>query len=88
MRQITTIKNQTVFDLAVQEYGNMEAAFQILVDNPHLVGTNDLPIGYNLPADIDFDISYPIQPGTLIYLQDYLQIENTVIAKELDTVIS
>lgn len=88
MKQISTVKNQTVFDLAVQAYGNMEAAFQILVDNPHLVGANDLPIGYNLPVDIDFDISYPIKEGTMIYLQDYLQSENTMVASQLDKVIS
>ena len=88
MRQIITVENQTVFDIAVQEYGNMEAAFQILTDNPHLVGLNQLPAGYTLPTDIDFDISYPIQPGTLLYLQPSLTIENTVIANQLNQVIS
>lgn len=88
MRQILTIKNQTVFDIAVQEYGNMETAFHILEDNPHLAGANDLPVGYNLPPDIDFDISYPIQEGTIIYLQDSLPLENTVTANQLEQVIS
>lgn len=88
MRQISTVENQTVFDIAVQEYGNMEAAFQILTDNPHLAGLNQLPAGYSLPVDIDFDISYPIQPGTIVHIQRSLPIENTVIANQLNQVIS
>jgi hypothetical protein len=88
MRRILSVKNQTVFDIAVQEYGNVEAAFQILADNPHLAGMNDLPSGYELPEGIDFDIAYPIREGQTIYLQQFIEIENTQVAKELETVIS
>lgn len=88
MRQITTVKGQTIFDLAVQEYGNMELAFQILSDNPELTGLNDLPVGMVLPVGIDFDVSHPIKEGVIIQLQDFLETENTLVAKELGTVIS
>ncbi|WP_053405185.1 hypothetical protein [Persicobacter sp. CCB-QB2] len=33
MRTIETVKGQTIYDLAVQEYGNVEAAFLIVEDN-------------------------------------------------------
>lgn len=88
MRQILTVKGQTIFDLAVQEYGNMEAAFQILTDNPHLSGLNDFPVGYVKTADMEFDVAYPIRDGITINLQDTLDIESTVVKKELDKVIS
>ena len=87
MRQILTKKGQTVFDIAVQEYGNVEASRQILEDND-LSGMNELPSGYNMPLEADFDISYPLKSGVVINIQDYIEIENTNIAKELDTVIS
>lgn len=87
MRQISTVKGQTIFDLAVQEYGNMEAAFQILEDN-NLKGLNDFPSGYVRTADMDFDVAYPIRDGITINLQDSLEIENTVVKNELDIVIS
>jgi hypothetical protein len=87
MRQITTVKNQTIFDLAVQEYGNVELAFQILEDND-LTGLNDFPSGHNISAGCDFDIAYPIKEGVTINIQDPLSGENKIIAKQLETVIS
>lgn len=88
MRQILSVKGQTIFDIAVQEYGNAEAAFQVLADNPQLAGLNEFPAGYVLPAEADFDISHAIRQGTPINLQDFLEIENTLIANELTTVVS
>lgn len=88
MRQIITVKNQTIFDLALQAYGNVEAAFQILNDNPELKGMNDFPDGYALGEDAEFDISYPIKPDVALNIQDYIEIENTGVAKQLETIIS
>ncbi len=87
MRQIVTVKNQTIFDLAVQEYGNVELAFQILEDND-LTGLNDFPSGHTISAGCDFDIAYPIKEGVAINIQDPLTGENKIIAKQLETVIS
>lgn len=88
MRLITTVRNQTIFDIALQEYGTVEAAFQIIEDNPHLSGLNDFPAGVTLPAGTDFNISYPIREGVTINLQDELDIENTTVKKDIGTVIS
>ena len=87
MRQISVVSDQTIFDIAAQEYGNAELAFQIVEDN-ELSGLNDLPIGITLDEGVDFDVTYPIIEGTIIYLQDYLSDENTAIAKELTNIIS
>jgi hypothetical protein len=88
MRQIITISDQTIFDLALQAYGNMESAFQILEDNPQLAGMNDFPDGYVMGEEADFDISYPIKAGLTLNIQDYIEIENNTIAKQLEIVIS
>jgi hypothetical protein len=88
MKQIITVSNQTIFDLALQAYGNMEAAFQILEDNPQLAGMNDFPDGYSLGEAADFDISYPIKARLALNIQDYIEIENNTIAKQFETVIS
>lgn len=88
MRAITTKKGQTIFDIALQEYGNAEAAFQILADNPRLAGLNDFPVGYVVQQESDFDVSHAIKPGVEILIQDYIEIENTLIANELTEVIS
>jgi hypothetical protein len=87
MRQITTVSNQTVFDIAVQEYGNVELAFQIIQDND-LAGLNELPAGHELANGCDFDVSYPLKAGLTINIQESLEGENTVIANQLETVIS
>jgi|WetSurMetagenome_2_1015567.scaffolds.fasta_scaffold01806_17 hypothetical protein len=87
MRQITTVKNQTIFDLAVQEYGNIELAFQILEDND-LSGLNDFPSGHTLTEGCDFDLAYPIKEGVIIEIQDTIDGENKNVANQLETVIS
>ncbi|WP_053405003.1 hypothetical protein [Persicobacter sp. CCB-QB2] len=33
MQTIKTVRGQSIFDLAIQEYGNIEAAFMIIEDN-------------------------------------------------------
>lgn len=76
-----------MFDIAVQEYGNAEAVFQILRDND-LRGMNDLPAGYSMPMEASFDISYPVKEGIVIEIQDTIDMENTIVANELTTVIS
>jgi hypothetical protein len=87
MRQITTVKDQTIFDIAVQEYGNVELAFQILEDND-LSGLNDFPSGHVIISGCQFDLAYPIKTGVVIKIQESLDGENKVVANQLETVKS
>lgn len=87
MRQITTVKDQTIFDIAVQEYGNAELAFQILEDND-LSGLNDFPSGHVITAGCQFDLAYPLKAGLTINISENLDSENKVIANQLETVKS
>lgn len=88
MRQIVTIKEQTLLDLAVQEYGTPDALFQIISDNPHLAGLNEFPAGHQHPEEADIDISYPIRAGVTIYLQDFIEKENAQVAAQLKEITS
>lgn len=87
MRQILTVKGQTLSDIAVQEYGNVEGVFQLIADN-NLAGMNELPSGYVMPSEASYDISHPLKEGLRINIQDFIEIENTLIANNLTTVIS
>ena len=87
MRQIITVKGQTLFDIAVQEYGNAEAVFQIIQDN-NLDNMNELPSGYTMPVEADLDIAHPLKEGLVIVIQDFIEKQNTVIANELINIVS
>lgn len=70
MRSIKTVKGQTIMDLAIQEYGNFEATFLILEDNPHLAGLNDFPQGHFVDDFCDFDFAHPIKPNVEINIRE------------------
>lgn len=88
MRQIITIKGQTLLDLSVQEYGSADTLFQLVEDNPHLAGLNDFPQGHVSPAEADFDISYPVREGVVINIQDFIEKENSQVAAQLTDIKS
>lgn len=87
MRQITTVKGQTIYDISLQEYGTDEAVFQILEDNPHLAGKNEVPAG-SITSSENFNFGWPIKSGVQINIQDYISIEKTGVAKQLGTITS
>jgi len=69
MNKVTTIKvkaNQTIFDIAVQEYGNPEGAIMLLQANPDLSITTTLEAGREL---------YVWSQDAVKYLTDILEIE-------------
>lgn len=41
MRDITVKPNQSLFDIAIQEYGNIEGVFHLVEDNESLTGITD-----------------------------------------------
>lgn len=53
MTQIKTVENQTVFDIAKQYYGNIEAVAEILENNPQIVASMDEPIPVGKIINID-----------------------------------
>lgn len=68
---ITTVKNQSLIDLAVQYYGNVDATLTILDDNQHL------------GADNEFDLGYAVVAGTQVLIRDTDPIINVKVIETL-----
>ena len=68
MKSIKAHARQTLFDISIQEFGSVEAAFEILQNNPALEGiTVDLPEGMILQIP---DISEFTNTAIRDYLAD------------------
>ncbi len=66
---ITTMQNDTVFDIAMQEYGQAMGLFQLILDNPLLFSSEYTPI---LAEGTVINISYiPTHPEVKQSLVDY-----------------
>ena len=68
MSNITVKPNQTLMDLAVQYYGNQLAVFALIEDNPNI--TTLLPNSVNDSPYVDFNIHFPVTPGTVLSIRD------------------
>lgn len=83
---VTVLKGQNIFDVAVQYTGDQVKAFEILEDNKTtLTGSNDFPQGHQYNGD--FDISYPIQPGTKLTVRED-GIKKDIVKEFIEPVIS
>ena len=60
MRRVKVIENQNIMDVAVQEYGNRLAVFQILTDNPNILNADGSDI-FSLEKDLLIGQSVNIQ---------------------------
>lgn len=82
MRTIISVKNQTVFDIAVQHYGNVDLFDKIIVDNPHLVNDYSEASAAGVSVDYnEFDLSWPLQEGLRISIDP--SYANNVVLREL-----
>jgi hypothetical protein len=45
MKKVKVLNNQTIWDIALQEYGDVTGVFQILTDNPSIDLDTDLTEG-------------------------------------------
>jgi hypothetical protein len=70
MREIKTLPYQTLFDIAIQETGSIETVWEILADNSTLINQNDLPPDTSTDPQFNFDLGYPITPGTIILIRE------------------
>jgi len=79
MGTVTTENNQTLFDLAVQYYGTVEAAGEILSLNPDI--RND-PKGNNVDIS-DFYFDLPIVAGSRLIIDEKSPLMKKNTVKEL-----
>ncbi len=84
MRTIRTLKGQTISDIAIQEYGNIEAVMELLDNNPHLVGMNDYTSLDIVDSFCHFNISIPIRENVKLYINESSHLMNRKVLKELN----
>lgn len=91
MKKVTVKLNQTVYDIAVEQYGTCEAIGEIVANNPELVNDEQAKItaGINPIRDKDFyfDLALKVGSGILIDTDSRLIKKNILreISKEVTT---
>lgn len=90
MKTVTVKPNQTIFDLAVENYGTPEAVAEILKNNPSL--RNDkaamTALGINYTSDSGFYLDAPVATDFPLQIDtDSKQIKTSVI-KEITTEVT
>lgn len=79
MITVVTVDNQTIYDLAVQHYGNVGAVGEILRLNPEL--ENDLK-GMDDDREV-FNFYYPVKGGSVVVIDMDSDVMNKSIVKEI-----
>ncbi len=82
MKKIKALPNQTIYDIAVAEYGTCEAIAEILSNNPTL--END-PV-YTSPVDQEtgFTIDWPVMPGSSVLIDENSRWRMKNIIRDID----
>lgn len=82
--------NQTIYDIAVQHYGSIEAVGELARINPHII--NDVAalaaIGIDYIADSSFYFDIPLMPGIEVEIDTGSRLCNRQITKELTNPIT
>lgn len=90
MKTIITEANQTLYDLAVEHYGTIEAVGELFELNPHL--TNDpaalAAVGVNYIADTSFYIDVAVLPATKLTVDDQSRAKKQNITREIKRTIT
>lgn len=86
MQTVIVKLNQTIFDLAAEQYGTSEAVGEILKNNPHL--TNDktalTALGIDYLSDTEFYIDAPVEVGFKLQIDTDSKLIKTSITKEIN----
>jgi nucleoid-associated protein YgaU len=82
MKEINTTKGQTLTDIALQEYGNAEALFEIVENNPALL--NDFGDDEQTVEDVtQLDLAYPLRKNQKIIIDTESDLVNRAKLSEL-----
>ena len=85
MKKIKIRPGQTVMDIAIQEYGNIEAIFEILDLNTHIL--NDYPEHEAIADRSEFDLGYSIKTGQELTVNPQSDLFKKSIIEELNNKI-
>lgn len=87
MQTIIVKLNQTIFDLAAEQYGTCEAIGEILKNNPDI--RNDkaalTALGVDYLSDPEFYIDAPVEVGFKLQIDTDSKLIKTSITKEINT---
>lgn len=82
MRTITTLKNQTVFDIAIQHYGDVALFDKVVEMNTGLRNDYSAATASGVQFDYEvFDMSFPLLPGQQVLIDPMLV--NAVVMREI-----
>jgi hypothetical protein len=86
MKQITTVKGQTLTDISIQEYGTALAVFEIIENNPNLL--NDFGADESLIEDVtQLDVGYPLRKNQIVLIDTDSDLVNKTKLRELNSEI-
>lgn len=90
MKTVTVKPNQTIFDIAVENYGTCEAIGEILRNNPALANEDraKTAVGIDPINDKSFYFDLPLKSGSTLFVDtDSRLIKNSVI-REINTEVT
>lgn len=87
MKTVTVKPNQTIFDIAVEQYGTCEAIAEIMSNNPGI--RNDKAalsaLGIDYLSDTDFYADVTVEPGFQFLVNTDSRLIKTNVIKEINT---
>lgn len=92
MKKVTVKRNQTIYDIAVEQYGTCEALPEIITNNPGLENDEQAKISLGIDAskDKDFYFDLALKPGSTVMIDtDSRSLKKNIIreinSKEITT---
>lgn len=90
MKTIETEPNQTLFDVAVQHYGTLEALAELLELNPVLENDPEALVanGINTLEDVVFRMDLALKPGLLLRVDDESKTMDSKTVAKIDNPVT
>lgn len=90
MKKVTVKRNQTVYDIAVEQYGTCEAIPLIISDNPDLINDEQVKVnvGIDPSKDTDFYFDLPLKSGSTAMIDTDSRLLKKNIVREIETEIT
>ena len=84
MKKVTIKPNQTIYDIALSEYGTCEAVAKIINDNPDLANDDSSKVlcGIDPINDKGLYLDLPLLPGSTVLI-DMDSVLKKILVKEL-----
>lgn len=85
MKKVTVKRNQTVYDIAVEQYGTCEAITEIIANNPNLDNDEQAKIrmGIDASKDKDFYFDLPLKQGSIVLIDTDSRLLKKNIIREI-----